>query len=87
MAGEAPVFNYGENYNIKGYFVNGERMYSRVSGIKEGITTNGLKYQYLKSVDERGGEFVFVLYEDGQVRILSTNSFSQTKGDGIALYP
>lgn len=82
------IFNYGQNNNIKIYFAGGStEVYSRVSDVTKDTTKTGEKFQYSKMLDEKGEEIYFVKYDDGEVRIMYLNSFSTTKGYGIALLP
>ncbi|TWP28826.1 hypothetical protein ETU08_08250 [Apibacter muscae] len=82
------IFNYGENNNIKIYFANGNnKTYYRVSEVEKGNTKDRIEFQYMKLLDEKGEEYYFVKYEDGEVKLLYLDSFTYTGGYGIALLP
>ena len=82
------VFNYGEGSDIKFYKANGgTEILRRISDITEDKTKDGREYQWNKALDEKGNEMVFVLYTDGEVRMLYSDKTDGSLILAISLIP
>ena len=82
------VFNYGDGYDIKFYKANGDsEILSRISDVKEDKTREGREYQWNRALNEKGLELIFVLYSDGEVRMLYTDKLNGKFSFAISLIP
>lgn len=82
------VFNYGNGSDVKFYKANGEsELLRRISEIKEDKTKEGREYQWNRALNEKGIELIFVLYSDGEVRMLYTNESNGKLSFAISLIP
>ena len=82
------VFNFGDGSDIKFYKASGDiEILRRISEINEGKTDIGREYQWNKALDEKGNELTFVLFSDGEVRMIYSDNSDGSLIMAISLIP
>ncbi|AFC26873.1 hypothetical protein [Saprospira grandis] len=70
------ILNHGPNNDIAQYKLDGSRrILRRISGVEEGETEDGLKYQLMTVVDEEGSIIAFQIFNEKRfgVRLIWTD--------------
>ncbi|CEN52129.1 conserved exported hypothetical protein [Capnocytophaga canimorsus] len=71
------VFNINDNGDILWYRPDGNKEYFRkISRIEKGKTDDGVEYQAVGLLDEKGNEFLLALYENGVLVLIYHKDFA-----------